>query len=107
MQQTRAAVVEEKGRPADQCEMCECRATIALTNRAAANLPRNPFCLWSRNVLADFFAQGRLVCNWETTYVSPQSDAEAWIQSGTPLQASAAREGSARRRTAPNDTTNP
>ena len=97
MQQTRAAVVEEKGRPADQCEMCECRATIALTNRAAANLPRNPFCLWSRNVLADFFAQGRLVCSSETTYVSRQSDAEgrAWIQKRDTdsLQGSAAREG--------------
>ena len=44
MQQTRAAVVEEKGRPADQCEMCECRATIALTNRAAANLPTRFVC---------------------------------------------------------------
>ena len=46
------------------------------TKSRRPRLPRNPFCLWSRNVLADFFAQGRLVCSWETTYVSRQSDAE-------------------------------
>ena len=46
---------------------------------------------------ADFFAQRRLVCSSETTYVSRQSDAEgrAWIQKRDTdsLQGSAAREG--------------
>ena len=72
--------------------------------------PRNPFCFVPFATPADFFAQRRLVRSWETTYVSRQSGVrrggELGSRSGTQLQGSAAREGSARR-SCTYDTTNP